>query len=88
MDDKAWRLQGQGKYLTGVELIRQAWRQSRPQWDHDHCEFCHATFARFDGPDVLHEGWTTPDAYRWICDACFADFRHRFAWVIADGSVE
>jgi hypothetical protein len=51
-------------------------------WDHDHCEFCFAKFASIDGPDILHEGWTTVDEYRWICDTCFQDFRDRFGWQI------
>ena len=77
-----WRLQGQERYLTGVTLARRKWVESRPGWDHDHCEFCGAKFA---GPDVLHQGWATLDAYRWICDECFADFREQFKWrVLAD----
>jgi hypothetical protein len=86
--DNDWRLQGQERYLSGVALTRRPWRQSRPHWDHDHCEFCHSKFASFDGSDNLHEGWTTSDGYRWICDACFADFRDLFAWRIVETSTE
>jgi hypothetical protein len=83
MSEKDWRLQGQEKCLTGITLTRRRWRQSRPRWDHDHCEFCWATFAAVDGPDILQEGWMTPDEYRWVCDQCFEDFRDRFMWKIA-----
>lgn len=85
MSDTDWRLKtGQEKYLTGISLTRKTWRESRPGWDHDHCEFCLAKFAAFDGADVLHEGWTTPDEYRWICDTCFADSRDRFDWHVTE----
>jgi hypothetical protein len=84
MTENDWRLQGQERYLTGITLIRRTWHQSRPHWDHDHCEFCWAKFAASDGPDILREGWTTPDEYRWICDVCFADYRDRFAWRVVE----
>jgi hypothetical protein len=42
MNDPDWRLQGQEKYLGGVTLVRRRWQQQRPDWDHDHCEFCGA----------------------------------------------
>lgn len=29
------------------------------EWDHDHCEGCWATFALFDGPEILHSGYYT-----------------------------
>jgi hypothetical protein len=35
-----------------------------------------------DGGDC-HEGYTTDDQYRWICDTCFVDFRERFDWTVA-----
>jgi len=40
-----------------------------------------------DYPDVLHEGYTTLDEYRWICDACFQDFQEMFGWVVNDSPV-
>jgi|SRR5262249_25127165 len=79
------RLQGQEKYLKGVDLCRRAYRQypANPSWDHDHCCFCFADFEvehdpRY--PDVLHEGYCTLDEYHWICAECFDDFRERFEW--------
>jgi hypothetical protein len=82
LTDSDWRLQGQEAYLTGVTLIRRHWRQSRPNWDHDHCEFCFDKFGASD--DFLQEGWTTPDEYRWVCDRCFGDFRAQFNWRIGE----
>ena len=73
-----WRLQGQQAYLTGAVLVRRRWEQSRPHWDHEHCEFCGAKFG--EAPDDIREGWTTEGEYRWICDGCFNDFRERFRW--------
>ncbi len=50
-------------------------------WDHDHCEFCWAKFAEeILIPDSLHEGYATADNYRWICEACFEDFKDQFGW--------
>ena len=84
MDD--WRLNGQEKYLSGVNLIHRRYRRYKnPKWDHDHCEFCQAKFMVEDVHDVLHEGYTTEDDYHWICNSCFAEFNDRFGWtVIAD----
>ena len=82
MDNFDWRLTGQERYLTGVTLYRRPWRQPKPDWDHDHCEFCGATFASDAVPETLREGWATDDEYRWICEGCFADFRDRFGWQV------
>ena len=78
MADSDWRLQGQGRYLHGATLYRRVWTQTRPHWDHDHCEFWRETFSTSDRD--LHEGYTTDDDYRWICEQCFTDFRERFQW--------
>ena len=48
--------------------------------DHDHCEFCWAKFMVEDYPDVLHEGYSTLDEYRWVCKGCFEDFKESFQW--------
>jgi hypothetical protein len=37
-----------------------------------------------DAPDVLRDGYTTSDNYRWICDPCFDDFRVKFEWSVED----
>jgi hypothetical protein len=32
--------------------------------------------------ETLHEGYTTDDAYYWICAICFEDFRDMFGWTV------
>ena len=79
-----WRLTNQEEYLRGATLHWRRYTAPRPDWDHDHCEFCWAKFADADlVPGALEAGYTTDDGYRWICEACFADFRERFGWHIA-----
>jgi hypothetical protein len=80
--DDDWRFKGQGRFLTGIALHRAHYRASRPDWDHDHCEFCHAKFMDVDASDISREGFTTDDESRWICDDCFRDFRERFQWSV------
>ena len=69
-----WRRQGQEKYLTGVKLIFRDYLPYRAGWNHDHCEFCGATFS-LDKQD-LNEGYVTEDNYRWVCNVCFNDFKN------------
>lgn len=80
--DDDWRLQGQEAYLQGVTLRWSDWVLQRPDWDHDHCEFCFAKFTDRDWPDVLHSGYVTSDRQRWICEKCFNDFAERFQWKV------
>ena len=54
-----WRLQGQEKYLTNRKLMRIPYFRWSKTWDHDHCDFCFATFSEYDGD--LHEGYVTAD---------------------------
>ena len=84
-----WRLHGQKRYLADAHLTWRHYRryEKNPEWDHDHCEFRWATFAVEDLPDVLHEGYCTPDDYRWICKTCFEDFRVRFRWTLVPSQV-
>ncbi len=84
VDENDWRLTGQEKYLKGVTLYWRIYTRSSESWDHDHCEFCWAKFMVEDHPDVLHEGYTTEDEYRWICKKCFEDFKGIFDWKIRD----
>ena len=79
VDDNDWRLQGQD-YLQGATLFHRAWRQTRRDWDHDHCDFCFAKIASRGIEDALHEGWATADEYHWVCDTCYQDFKGRFEW--------
>ena len=85
VDPNDWRLQGQERYLKGVELCHRPYRRypQNPSWDHDHCSFCWAKFMVEDVPDVLHEGYCTFDDYHWICSRCFDDFKELFGWRVA-----
>jgi hypothetical protein len=86
IDKSDWRLQGQERYLKGVILIHRKYRRyaKNPHWNHDHCEFCWATFMTEEYPDVLHIGYATEDDYRWICEICFQDFKEMFGWTVID----
>ena len=85
VDDSDWRLQGQERYLKGASLERLRYSPPRPDWDHDHCEFCGVKFADERVSDSLHEGFATADRSRWICSTCFEDFRVRFDWSLLEG---
>ncbi len=81
-----WRLHGQDN-LHGVTLHRRQYFLWRPDWDHDHCEFCWKSFelpGAPERPNQVTEGWTTDDEYSWICDGCFNDFEMRFSWNLRD----
>lgn len=78
-------LAGQEAYLTGVTLVYWPWKAVGKN-DHDHCEFCWAKFSDLDG--CLHEGYSTLDRYRWICRACYAEFKERFGWKLQEPEAE
>ena len=72
-----WRLRDQAKYLRGAVFKWQSYQSPGPDWDHDHCEFCFVKFMDTDAPDILRVGFVT-EGQRWVCAACFQDFRARF----------
>ena len=72
IEENDWRITDQTKYLA------------RPIENHDHCNFCWATFSEYD--DGLHEGYCTPDETYWICPECFNDFKEMFHWTLEDSS--
>jgi hypothetical protein len=74
-----WRLQGQERYLAGVRLYWRKYEDIRKEQNHDHCEFCWRKFSL--APEDLNEGYTTQDAYHWVCRDCFEDFGHLFRGV-------
>ncbi|MDR1276542.1 MAG: hypothetical protein LBL72_09225 [Candidatus Accumulibacter sp.] len=76
-----WRLQGQEKYLQNAILERKRYQRYSQSWDHDHCEFCWKKFS-LEVPGALQAGYATTDNVRWICDACFEDFKSRFNWTV------
>src|SRR5690349_10481821 len=42
--DDDWRVTNQGKFLEGATFVRKPYRVRSAEWEHDHCEFCHAKF--------------------------------------------
>ena len=82
IDDADWRLHGQEQDLLGAVLRRRRYLPPRPDWDHDHCEFCWVKFMDVDHPGIERDGYVTRDGYRWICHTCFDSFRARFGWTV------
>jgi hypothetical protein len=83
--DKQWRIET-GNYLKGATLQWQRWQRPGADWDHDHCACCWAKFAKWDGPEVQHQGYTTTSqhvhgaGYHWVCEQCFADLKDDMQW--------
>jgi hypothetical protein len=75
-----WRLINQERYLKGATLIWGRYAPANSENDHDHCEFCRTKFMTNGQSELLHEGYSTPDGYRWICSTCFDDFVDMFGW--------
>ncbi len=75
-----WRLTNQLSYLKGVEMTWRKYEAPRPDWDHDHCEFCWAKFADRSEPEILSEGFVTSEE-QWVCASCYEDFNDLFEWV-------
>jgi len=81
-----WRLTNQAKYLTGVTLRLSRFNVAvdKPEWDHEHCEFCWAKIVEENrkkpDDDLLVEAYATEDRLR--CPKCFEDFREMFQWKI------
>ena len=72
-----WRRMGQEKYLMGVELFYVCqYHAPRPNWEHEHCEFCFEKIAEYEG--CQHSGYCTIDRCHWICEQCFRDFQEEF----------
>jgi hypothetical protein len=80
---------GQERFLQGAELVHKPYRAWNKDWEQDHCAFCTRKFVeagRSQGDAVtigyaaVGRGPEGQDDYHWVCEACFADFRHRFQW--------
>jgi hypothetical protein len=86
VEGEDWRLHGQERYLRGARFQRAEYRAPSATWDHDHCEFCNGKFSEHEtGDGVARAGWRSEDEYRWVCDACFADFREPLGFVVFSG---
>ncbi|HBD06038.1 MAG TPA: hypothetical protein DCY93_01330 [Firmicutes bacterium] len=80
MDD--WRLMGQEKVLSNVELKKmdKKYIQSKSVLWHEHCMFCTDKITNEYGKDA----YATLDEYYWICEECFNDFKEKFKWTVKE----
>jgi hypothetical protein len=80
-----WRIDN-ARSLRGLKLRRSRYAPPSERWDHDHCAACWAKFAEFEGPGILHEGYTTCEDYKhgagydWVCDRCFSELKEEMGW--------
>jgi hypothetical protein len=73
-----WRLQSQINYLFQVKLKKSHFKPTE-KWNHEHCSFCWETF------DTNHStGYCTLDAYYWVCEPCYQDFKEMFQWELVE----
>lgn len=86
-DPNDWRLAVQHDYLKGLAWSWKRYRKPRPEWDHDHCEFCWAKFMEPGTAEMLNEGYASSDDYYWVCRPCFDDFREMFGWTVTRGTL-
>lgn len=70
-----WRLSNQVEYLRNAVAEWRTYVRPSPDWTHDHCAFCWATFSDDGHADALRQGFVTADGRHWICDRCLQDFR-------------
>lgn len=80
-----WRLKDQMTYLYGKKIKYAVFHQ-KGRNDHEHCEFCWEKISEL--PKTQHAGYCTLDGQRWICEACFHDFKDMFQWIVVDGPDE
>lgn len=88
---------------TSDEFLLQGWYEATfrwkqyyrwsESWNHDHCEFCGATFAASadESPlGTLNEGYAQtahnhfPDDYDWVCADCFARLHEPAGWTVIE----
>lgn len=55
--DADWRLVREEEWMYGARLRWKPFHAPTPDWDHEHCALCWATFMDADEPDVLREGY-------------------------------
>ncbi len=75
-----WRLMGQERYLSNVELKKMSPKEIHSKSDlwHEHCRFCTEKITnKYD-----KNAYTTLDEYNWICEECFNDFKYKFKWIV------
>jgi hypothetical protein len=79
-----------GDYLFGMAFRRKSYSAPGKTWDHDHCAFCWAKFADFEGDEILHEGYASVENakwradYHWICPSCFDEFEEKMQLTVVE----
>ncbi len=73
-----WRLQGQEQYMKNLSFVMKQFPLET--LDHCHCEFCWEKIGY--GNDAITKGYQSTDKYRWVCEACFQDFKDMFNFVV------
>lgn len=66
--------------LAHVQWTRRAYRDTAG--DHAHCELCWAKLMERGAADVLLEGYASTDGTRWLCPACFDEFKDDLGLVV------
>lgn len=73
-----WRLRGQEDYLKNQKFVFQKYSSINGKSLHAHCEFCWHKFM--ENPEGVEDcsdcGYCSIDNRYWICEDCFADFKH------------
>ena len=77
-EKKDWRQKGQEKYLMGKAFTHKKYTPYKPNWEHDHCEFCSVKIS--EKPEDENVAYCTNDEYHWVCEKCFEDFKTEFKW--------
>jgi hypothetical protein len=65
-----------------VVLINRKYTRDSETWDHDHCDVCGQKFIEKPGPDAIDHGFSTVDAYNWICEACVGKYSSMATWIL------
>lgn len=60
IDNDDWRLDfgKEPSFYSQYKWSLKKWTNTRPQRDHDYCEFCWQKISDIDRPDIQPEGWT------------------------------
>lgn len=77
-----WRLNfgNTPEFYASLTWSFKKWTQTRPDWDHDHCDFCQTKISDSEIDQAVNEGWTDNDENHWVCAPCFKDFKDMYRW--------
>ncbi|MGA7522801.1 MAG: hypothetical protein WBW84_09970 [Acidobacteriaceae bacterium] len=96
MTELPGRWKSDGAFWNGTPFVWKRWDKFRPDWTHDHCNFCFACICnhrdRFPETDPGDRGcyrhaWYAekePRVYIWVCRTCFKRVRDELGWSVAD----